>query len=1652
MTTKDTVDMSGAGIAGENAARRTAHPTAGRQMQVLVKKQLGVEKKNWVLALLRTFLGPVLLALYSTGYAAGYSSRANKNADQIVTYSPQSVASVLPDSMMAIAPNATTDRVWIGGASGVNMTGFYDSMKSTKLVSSTDLKLVNYSNADEMQTALTNAPLGTILGGVYVTSSSPTWTYDVYVGGINAPNDDVLEGKSSSYIGSGFTGLQILTEATILFSAGVTSPDYQSLLALPSRNPNSLSVGWSDLWLAGFYIAVGLMFTVGFYLAKMVAEQRKEIVRALVLMGVPKYVYWFHWVITYSLFAIFAAGLYTVLFIVLKFAPQGNAFLIYVNFFLLLVGIASWSIMIPIFVKKDEVAAVLPFLFWLLASGVYVPVLLNGLPSVALMTVLTVINPWWGAFQFCAIYVQYDWKGYNVGVSWGNAWESGIIWCIIGQLLSIMLYLALAYFHFLQRRSKDQVDPADERSTEELSDKFEPLASNADVVLDVQGLRKTFQVGGGLGGAKTTVKAVNGLNMQILKNEVYGFLGHNGAGKTTAISLLSGELLPDAGVAEFSFTEAKVEIGKGQDDYIRTRIGVCPQHDMLFEELTCREHLKLFAKLKGGVLVGPGETEEDAIDAEVERRLAQIKFTTPGDEDKAVGTYSGGMKRKASIAISMLGDPELVFLDEPTAGMDPFNRRIVWEMIQEAKVGKSIILTTHFMDEADILSDRIGILNHGKLVASGSSLFLKHKFGAGYELKFCCKGASDSQGIQKDIKKAAPQAVHVLEREENGSFEVYYSLPFGTEASFPSLLKMLDKSGCKDVSVNLTTLEQVFLKTGAEEAEVEDDAEEGGEAVKGDDVVLEETAESVVKGVWQDSRPQGIDRNASVMTKLRAVAYVISLQKMRAVTAVIFLILFPMLYIIAGFVVGKVVKQQGYVTPDSFSISPSVLGTAGVSPAVMFGYTSIPNALPFIEFSPAMPNVADVSTYFDKNYVGGLLTNQTLQYNSSIAPGISLAISAATNHSLTLVGIQAGVSSVRLVPLPYYDPPSFDILQLLMPMFLNLGFMVLAYVLIDIVYLKEYNLITVLRVMGVTRPVIYFGVALSKIVLVFLPFFVLSIVLAFALKNPLVGTGGRWLAFILTMVFYAYAVIPWGMMFVPMFKTMEAAKNWFPFIWMMFTMIPFILYYILLEVGDRSTAQLVGDILTILPPMAFQRALQTNLAFSTFFGYDDPRLTWSMIWSWESRVWYCILMMFVTGTLAWFVVFMQSFREQNKKAEQDAEALMPTDPDVLKEREYSFASGDGANAKDLVKSFKVLPTSAYYKFWRFFDMVYWLRRLFGNDPLRKYYGKKEACKGISIGVKTNELYVLLGPNGAGKSTTMKMMTGELLPDNGEVVLANRSSNEYKGFDALFRDGTCGYCPQTNSLFDSVSVKEHFEFSALVRGMDLKDPLTQVHLNSVATRLGLLQHYKKKSSSLSGGYKRKLCLSMAIIGYPDVVFMDEPSSGIDVANREKIWQTLKPMVANRDYNLPAMMLSTHDMDEAQQLATRAGIMIDGEMITNGSVARLSEKHCDKNFVEITFDKSAPESSNEDTLEMFRKEGYEPTIYEALIGRVKIQLPRIAGESNTLTLANIFTLLDKKQEEMHIEYYAVAQMSLEQIFIDLSREKFEGEKNEDGTIVK
>ncbi|CAF3675437.1 unnamed protein product [Rotaria socialis] len=293
--------------------------------------------------------------------------------------------------------------------------------------------------------------------------------------------------------------------------------------------------------------------------------------------------------------------------------------------------------------------------------------------------------------------------------------------------------------------------------------------------------------------------AVQNLSMDLYEGEILSFLGHNGAGKTTTMSILTGLIPATSGTATIYDQDINIDMDK-----IRKNLGWCPQHNVLFEKLTVEEHLLFFSKLK--------QVQSKEMKKMIENMLFDVGLTSK--RNATVSTLSGGMKRKLSVAMAFVGDAKTIILDEPTAGVDPYARRAIWELLLKLKRGRTILLSSHHMDEADVLGDRIAIISNGQLKCCGTSLFLKTTFGEGYVFTLVKNDPWTSS--RNEVTSTITQCIPKAYLKEETRKELKYVLPLKSRPLFPEFFSLLDSRkeslsiagyGLQDVS-----LEEVFLK------------------------------------------------------------------------------------------------------------------------------------------------------------------------------------------------------------------------------------------------------------------------------------------------------------------------------------------------------------------------------------------------------------------------------------------------------------------------------------------------------------------------------------------------------------------------------------------------------------------------------------------------------------------------------------------------------------------------------------------------------------------------------------------------------------------------------------------------------------------------
>jgi ABC-2 type transport system ATP-binding protein len=306
----------------------------------------------------------------------------------------------------------------------------------------------------------------------------------------------------------------------------------------------------------------------------------------------------------------------------------------------------------------------------------------------------------------------------------------------------------------------------------------------SNVVLKTQGLTKRY-------GA---LVAVEDLSLEVYEGEVFGFLGPNGAGKTTSINMMCGLLRPDAG----HVTVHGVPIGNGGAD-VRARVGVCPQDIILWERLTCLEQLQFIGQMYG--LEGREARQRG------EQLLGELDLV--GKRDEQARTLSGGLQRRLNLAMALVHDPEIVVLDEPEAGLDPQSRVRVREYIQSLARLKTVILTTHNMDEAERLADRVAIIDHGQLLVLDTPQVLKKQVGEGDVVEIGLSGPLDAA---EQAQTALGSLVSQTWLDTARSLLTVRAL--NAVGTLPAILQALQAQGLQpgEVRVRENTLEDVFIQ------------------------------------------------------------------------------------------------------------------------------------------------------------------------------------------------------------------------------------------------------------------------------------------------------------------------------------------------------------------------------------------------------------------------------------------------------------------------------------------------------------------------------------------------------------------------------------------------------------------------------------------------------------------------------------------------------------------------------------------------------------------------------------------------------------------------------------------------------------------------
>uniref|UniRef100_A0A672M6Q8 P-type phospholipid transporter n=1 Tax=Sinocyclocheilus grahami TaxID=75366 RepID=A0A672M6Q8_SINGR len=615
------------------------------------------------------------------------------------------------------------------------------------------------------------------------------------------------------------------------------------------------------------FMTLAWIYSVAMIIKGVVYEKEARLKETMRIMGLSSGMLWLSWFISSYLPFLFSAGL---LIAALKWGdilPYSDPTVV----FFFLAAFATATIMlcflISTFFSRANLAAACGGLIYF---TLYLPYVLCVAWREYLTSTHRILASFLSpvAFGFgCEYFSQYEEQG--VGIQWFNLRSSPMEGDSYNFTISIVMLYADAVIYALATWYIEAVFPGQygiprpwyfifqlnywggvplevglpvpPTPRDEPDDRIEAEPTNLILGVAIRNLVKIYKKGAKL--------AVNHLNIRFFEGQITSFLGHNGAGKTTTMSILTGLFPPSAGTIYVKGMDIRTDM-----DLIRRTLGVCPQHNVLFDILTVEEHVWFYGRMKG---MSMGEVKK-----EINSLLDNVGLQHKRHEQTK--NLSGGMQRKLSVAIAFIGGSKVVVLDEPTAGVDPYSRRGIWDLLLKYREGRTIILSTHYMDEADLLGDRIAIISQGKLCCCGTPLFLKARLGTGYYLTLVKRemhstpsststgklpstvdsdsSISDDTGLGSEengfsrynaaaLMALAQQYVPDAQLVEDIGREAVINLPHAAseDGSLALFLNELDKRqgefGVVSYGLSDTTLEEIFLRV-AEETGVDADPEE----------------------------------------------------------------------------------------------------------------------------------------------------------------------------------------------------------------------------------------------------------------------------------------------------------------------------------------------------------------------------------------------------------------------------------------------------------------------------------------------------------------------------------------------------------------------------------------------------------------------------------------------------------------------------------------------------------------------------------------------------------------------------------------------------------------------------------------------------------
>ncbi|KAL9101737.1 MAG: hypothetical protein Q9163_003035 [Psora crenata] len=1114
------------------------------------------------------------------------------------------------------------------------------------------------------------------------------------------------------------------------------------------------------------------------------------------------------------------------------------------------------------------------------------------------------------------------------------------------------------------------------------------------------------------GKRKETVVAVDGLDLAIPQGQIIVLLGANGSGKSTTLDAIAGLSTVTSGTVAVD--------GHGG-------LGICPQRNVLWEDLTAYEHVKIFNQLKSTSRPSSKQEVHDLIrDCDLDRKVnSRSRY------------LSGGQKRKLQLCMMFTGGSRVCCVDECSSGVDALARQKLWNILLNERGKRTIIFTTHFLDEADLLSDQIAILSKGRLKAQGSAVELKHVLGDGYRIH-----VFKTPGEKLDFPRL--QGIQTKETVDR----IIYTLRQSSETA--DCIRLLEEYGIKNYEISSPTIEEIFFNVAED---IETLSNQSGHAdsllppavankakTSGEVVVIESKdgnrdADNIGLKL-QTGRRIGRLQQSFVLFRKRWTVFQRNFLPYAAAFLIPVIAAALVTLFLKGFTatgcsptdqispsdISSLLTQVNYdiaVAPtnrlsnDSLARIAATLPGGNLNGAGDSGPMTLMSAV-----HPIGGTLDEFNDYIARNYanvtpggffLGDIASPPTFAYRGNT--DISLAI--ITQNMLDTLLTNISISSQYQAFDTPFTPSAGKTLQLIV----YFGLAMSAYPSFFALYptLERLRNVRQLHYSNGVRSSTLWSAYLCFDFVVVLGVSILAIVIFRGVSDAwyhpeylfvvlfLYGISSILLSYVVSLfaksqlAAFAFAAGGQAVMFLLYFLAYLSVLTYAP-------------------VSEVDNDLLIAHftIALVSPAGNLIRALFVSLnVFSTLCeGRSEIASYPGKITLYGGPILYLIgQAIFLFGVLLWWdSVSLWARLRRKKYRTEDSEEEVALDDDVAAEVQRVASSNDGLRVQHITKA----------------------------------YGSNVAVEDITFGVQRGEVFALLGPNGAGKSTTISLIRGDILPshNSGEIFVEDIPISKRR---AAARNHL-GVCPQADAC-DQMTVLEHLRFYARVRGV----PDIEHNVKEIIRAVGLGPFQQRMAAKLSGGNKRKLSLAIALTGNPSVLLLDEPSSGMDVCAKRIMWRTLASVVPGR-----SLVLTTHSMEEADALADRAGIM-GRKMLAIGTSEGLRRKFGDRYHVHL-ITKTAPHTSDAEmdrirawiTANLAGADVEEKTFHGQIRFSVPARRNSVTGEAADETglrkntnggqddnsgIGALFIMLEARKEELGYEYYSVSQTTLDQVFLSI-----------------